>query len=100
MKNVTRILRIFVVAMLVLWLSPKFCFHTIEPDEIGVRQSNFSGVYQEDLEPGWALRIPGIHKIIEVPISYRARTFEEGKKINWRDFVTAVRTLVKYRFVK
>lgn len=67
MKNVTRILRIFVVAMLVLWLSPKFCFHTIEPDEIGVRQSNFSGVYQEDLEPGWALRIPGIHKIIEVP---------------------------------
>lgn len=40
------------------------------------------------------------HKIIEVPISYRARTFEEGKKINWRDFVTAVRTLVKYRFVK
>ena len=67
MKSITRILRIFVIAMLVLWLSPKFCFHTIEPDEIGVRQSNFSGVYQEDLEPGWALRIPGIHKIIEVP---------------------------------
>lgn len=40
------------------------------------------------------------HRILEVPITYRARTFEEGKKINWRDFVVAVRTLLKYRFVK
>lgn len=67
MKAITRILRFFVVGMLVLWLSPKFCFATIEPEVIGVRQSNFSGVYEEDLGPGWALRIPGIHKIIEVP---------------------------------
>lgn len=39
-------------------------------------------------------------KIIEVPVVYRARTFEEGKKIGFRDFVTAVKTLVKYRFSK
>ena len=25
-------------------------------------------------------------KIVEVPVSYRARTFEEGKKIGYRDF--------------
>ena len=38
------------------------------------------------------------HKIHEVPITYRPRTFEEGKKINWRDGVQALWTLVKYRF--
>ncbi|MGI8906678.1 MAG: glycosyltransferase family 2 protein [Candidatus Sumerlaeaceae bacterium] len=39
-------------------------------------------------------------RIIEVPVLYRARTFEEGKKIGFRDFVTAVRTLVVYRLIK
>lgn len=38
-------------------------------------------------------------KIIEVPISYRPRTFEEGKKINWKDGLQAIWTLIKYRFV-
>jgi glycosyltransferase involved in cell wall biosynthesis len=39
-------------------------------------------------------------KIIEVGVTYTARTFEEGKKIGWRDFLVAVWTLLKYRFVK
>lgn len=39
------------------------------------------------------------HKIIEVPISYRFRTVEEGKKIGWRDGFEAIWTLIKYRFV-
>ena len=30
--------------------------------------------------------------ILEVPITYRARTFEDGKKIGYKDFITAVRT--------
>lgn len=37
--------------------------------------------------------------IFEVPISYNGRTFHEGKKIDWRDGVAAIRTLVRYRFV-
>lgn len=67
MNGLVRVLRWFVVGVVVLWLAPRFCFATIEPDDIGVRQSNFSGVYDEDLGPGWALRIPGVHKIIELP---------------------------------
>jgi glycosyltransferase involved in cell wall biosynthesis len=39
-------------------------------------------------------------KIIEVGVTYVARTFEEGKKIGWRDFLVAVWTLLKYRFVR
>jgi glycosyltransferase involved in cell wall biosynthesis len=38
------------------------------------------------------------HKIIEIPVTYTARTFEEGKKIGWRDFIQAVQILLKYRF--
>lgn len=37
--------------------------------------------------------------IFEVSISYNGRAFHEGKKITWRDGFSAVRTLVKYRFV-
>jgi glycosyltransferase involved in cell wall biosynthesis len=39
------------------------------------------------------------YTIFEVPISYNGRTFHEGKKIGWRDGFSAVRTLVRYRFV-
>jgi glycosyltransferase involved in cell wall biosynthesis len=37
-------------------------------------------------------------RIHEVPCTFFARTFEEGKKIGWRDFITAVSTLFKCRF--
>jgi glycosyltransferase involved in cell wall biosynthesis len=37
-------------------------------------------------------------RIYEVPISYTGREFDEGKKITWRDGLTALFTLVKYRF--
>ena len=37
-------------------------------------------------------------EIVEVPISYAGRPYAEGKKVNWRDFVSAVWTLVRLRF--
>ena len=37
-------------------------------------------------------------KIYEVPISYNARQYKQGKKITWRDGVSALWTLAKYRF--
>jgi glycosyltransferase involved in cell wall biosynthesis len=38
------------------------------------------------------------YKIIEVPISYKSRSFKEGKKIKWTDGVKALWYLIKYRF--
>jgi len=38
-------------------------------------------------------------KIVEVPISYKPRSFEQGKKINYKDGIQAIWTLIKYRFV-
>jgi hypothetical protein len=35
-------------------------------------------------------------RIYEVPISYFGRTYEEGKKIGWKDGVSAIRCIIKY----
>ncbi len=37
------------------------------------------------------------YRIYEVPITYTGREFGEGKKIGWRDGLTVLWTLVKYR---
>ena len=39
-------------------------------------------------------------KIIEVPIRYKGRTYQEGKKISFKDGVSALKTLIKYRYFK
>jgi glycosyltransferase involved in cell wall biosynthesis len=44
-------------------------------------------------------RVPSI-KIYEVGISYYGRTYEDGKKIGWKDGVRAIWCIFKYRFSK
>ena len=53
-----------------------------------------------DFEPEFTAKVlrRGI-RIYEVPISYAGREPDEGKKITWHDGLTALWTLVKYRFV-
>jgi glycosyltransferase involved in cell wall biosynthesis len=38
----------------------------------------------------------GHFRVYEVPISYRGRTYEQGKKIGWKDGVRAVYAIAKY----
>jgi glycosyltransferase involved in cell wall biosynthesis len=38
------------------------------------------------------------YRMAEVPITYRPRTYEEGKKIKWQDGVRMMWTIVKWRF--
>ena len=38
------------------------------------------------------------HKIIQLPIDYVPRTFNEGKKINWKDGIIALWVMIKYKF--
>lgn len=38
-------------------------------------------------------------RIYEVPISYYGRSYEEGKKITWKDGVKAVFTIIKYNLL-
>ena len=42
----------------------------------------------------------GKWRIFEVPISYYGRTYEEGKKITWRDGIKAFFTIVKYNLFR
>lgn len=37
-------------------------------------------------------------RFYEVPISYHGRTYEEGKKITWKDGVAALYYMIRFRF--
>ncbi|MFN8299310.1 MAG: glycosyltransferase family 2 protein [Chitinophagales bacterium] len=39
------------------------------------------------------------YKIKELPMNYYPRSFDEGKKMNWRDGVKALWVLIKFRFL-
>lgn len=39
-------------------------------------------------------------RIFEVPVSYAGRTYEEGKKITWRDGVSALRCILRYNLLR
>jgi glycosyltransferase involved in cell wall biosynthesis len=45
------------------------------------------------------LRIPDV-RLYEIPISYYGRSFDEGKKITWRDGLLAVGALLRFRFLR
>jgi glycosyltransferase involved in cell wall biosynthesis len=53
-----------------------------------------------DIEPEMTAKIlrGTSARVYEVPISYFGRTYEEGKKITWRDGLVAVWTLLRFRF--
>jgi hypothetical protein len=38
------------------------------------------------------------YRVYEVPVSYFGRTYQEGKKITWRQGFSAILTLIWYRF--
>lgn len=52
-----------------------------------------------DFEPEITAKILKLGiKIKEIPISYNPRTIKEGKKINWKDGLQAIWTLIYWRF--
>jgi glycosyltransferase involved in cell wall biosynthesis len=58
-------------------------------------------LYESDfrIEPELTAKIcRGNFRIYEVPIAYYGRSYDEGKKITWRDGFPALYALVKYRF--
>lgn len=62
-------------------------------NHIKIRSNKF------DFEPEITAKVlkQGV-KILEIPIKTMPRTYNEGKKIGWRDGVVAIWTLIKYRF--
>ncbi len=50
--------------------------------------------------PELNIRLGLNHKILELPISYNPRKYEEGKKIKFSDGVIALKTMIIFRFFK
>jgi glycosyltransferase involved in cell wall biosynthesis len=51
------------------------------------------------IEPEIVIKVARLRcRIYEVPIRYYGRTYEEGKKITWRDGVAAFWFILRYRF--
>jgi glycosyltransferase involved in cell wall biosynthesis len=49
------------------------------------------------LEPEITAKVAKLKaRLYEVPVSYAGRTYEEGKKITWKDGVSALRCILKY----
>jgi hypothetical protein len=52
------------------------------------------------IEPELTARVAaGGWRVFEVGISYNGRSYDEGKKIGWRDGVSAIRCILKYAVV-
>ncbi|MDZ4833671.1 MAG: glycosyltransferase [Candidatus Melainabacteria bacterium] len=69
------------------------CYKAVRTDIL--RQTRLS-CRDFGLEPELAIRLAqwGV-RIYEVPISYQGRTYQEGKKITWRDGVKALMTIFR-----
>jgi glycosyltransferase involved in cell wall biosynthesis len=52
------------------------------------------------LEPEMTAKVAKMSaRLYEVPVSYAGRTYEEGKKITWKDGVSALRCIIKYNML-
>lgn len=62
--------------------------------ELHIKSNSF------DMEPEITCKILRRNiRIYEVPISYVGRDFDEGKKISWKDGMSAVKTIIQWRFL-
>jgi hypothetical protein len=61
--------------------------------ELDLRENRFG------FEPEFTAKVAKARcRIYEVGISYDGRTYEEGKKITWRDGIRALYAIIKYNF--
>ena len=60
-------------------------------DKIRIQSDRFG------VEPELTAKVARLRaRIYEVPVSYYGRTYEEGKKINWRDGLAAFWWIVRF----
>lgn len=68
-------------------------------DRLKIKSPRF-GVEPEITAKVARLRINGKHvRVYETGISYAGRTYEEGKKIGWKDAVSAIIQIIRFRFM-
>lgn len=74
------------------------CYKIFKKDvikKINIKENRFG------IEPEITAKISKMNvRIYEVGISYYGRSFEEGKKIGWKDGISAIRSIIKYNLLK
>lgn len=64
-------------------------------NRLDIREDHFG------FEPEFTARVAQMGvRIYEVGISYTGRTYAEGKKIHWKDGISAIRCIIKYNLLK
>jgi glycosyltransferase involved in cell wall biosynthesis len=64
-------------------------------DKIKLKENRFG------FEPEFTIKISRLNcRIYEVGVSYSGRTYEEGKKINWKDGLRAIYVIFKYGLLR
>jgi len=68
-------------------------------DRLNIKSPRF-GVEPEMTAKVARMRIGGQHlRVYETGVSYAGRTYEEGKKIGWKDAVSAIFQIIRFRFI-
>ncbi len=68
-------------------------------DQIKIKSPRF-GVEPEITAKIARMRLNGKRvRVYETGISYAGRTYEEGKKINWKDAISAIVQIIRFRFM-
>jgi len=63
--------------------------------QIQIEESRFG------FEPEITAKVSKLNlRVYEVGVSYYGRTYAEGKKINWKDGLSALRCVIKYNFLR
>lgn len=74
------------------------CYKMIRRDLL---QSLYLSAHRFGIEPELTARLAQAGaRIYELPISYHGRSYAEGKKIGWRDGVSALWSIVKYNMLE
>jgi glycosyltransferase involved in cell wall biosynthesis len=72
------------------------CYKVFKKDvlnEITLKSNRFG------FEPEFTMKVAKKgFRVYEVPISYSGRTYDEGKKIDWKDGLSAIFTILRFRF--
>lgn len=77
-------LQFLALLVILAWFLPNVASTYIEPDEIGVRRSLFSGVEAGDLGQGRAVAIPMIHTIYRLPSTLHYQQYLAESALNLR----------------
>ena len=68
-------------------------FRTPVFDQIDIKSDRF------DFEPEITMKVARKgFRVYETPISYSGRSYAEGKKITWKDGLSTLAALIRYRF--